>query len=890
MSRLISIAIVASWMLLTLAGAAPADDWTLQFEDGFEREDLGDDWWSSGLTRIEDGRLVVGREGEMGRNIVMTTRQFEGAIRLEYDAMAPVDNPGDLSAIINGSTEGESSGFFFGFGSQLNTTGRFLLRGQAIDEYEAIITPGEWHHVVAERFENRFRHIIDGEVVFEYTHEDPLPGPLNRHVGFYVWHKGIFDNVKVFTRPEDVEVVETIAGKIPRDELEVAPRVYPAPGKIGVSITLPQVEGERYLDVSASLLSLEHPERLQRINRVTAPGMREEIIFDAQDLPAGPYVTHVQVSSRESGDTEQFAQEIEWPGRDPRFADVKVLNNLVWELLKVDAADGGLNGAHFFDVPIERWLYIRSKAEVGDGSVSLSLDSDDPSAAFTVHDGSEPVMVAKRRVPAGQHTIHVTTEGEARLLSLEVRAIPDIQHSRYPTQQWLKSNPAYDWEFVTEHVMPAATTIITSGDPEGIREQVEEWIDRGGRWIVYTSRPGLHGNREIEQSGEGLFEYFSSKPGFAHPLMDGVLVDEFYTLDDPAYPAYIEMARMLADEYPEKGFFPYVAGRFGMDEGSVEFARQCFEADGMICREAYLAEWPTLLEALTYMRQAPERMIHPIEDALAGAIFNTVWVPGTFSFPWPFADGYPSVNYNAYLDMQMQMVATHPAFFGLGGLHIWRTGYTDEERVRWMWRLFEHYAIEGNTARLSTDPYLLRHIDNPDFVDGLDGWTARPAAEDGLEPVEIEGYGKLQGRYYRGNDTALLMRRSADGPNTITQTIRGLRVGQYYSVKMLSADHGELQAGKSQKTLHPLSVTLSDCEPVEGGKYDYQEAYNTRQRVGAFTRENPLWINYHWHVFRATGTTATLTISDWVSPDDPGGPVGQELLVNFIEVKPFLMD
>ncbi|MGC9319848.1 MAG: hypothetical protein ACP5KN_17575, partial [Armatimonadota bacterium] len=520
------------------AGLAPADDWTLKFEDTFEREEFGEDWWASGLARIQDGELVIGREDDQGRNLVFCQREFEGAIRLEYDAMAPVDEACDLSAIINGTEGGYATGYFFGFGSQNNTVGRFLLKGQPGMEYVATITPHTWHHVVCERFGHRFRHIIDGETVLDYTHEDPLPGPMNRKVGFYVWHKGHFDNVRVFTRPEEVNVVAAVAQSLPSDELQVSSRVYPAAGKIGLSVDVPPLEGIEQVRLKAVLNSAETDVAVGGVERLTVPNIREELIFDARDWAVGSYVALVGLRDAHGellGDVATVI--VRWPGRDRRFEDVKALNNLVWELLNATADEGDLTGMHEFSVPIQRWLYIRTTAEVGDGAVSIILDSDDPADAVTVHDGSQRVMVAKRRVEAGEHFVQVSAEGDARLTQLEVRAIPDVQHSRYPTTVYhIEANPEYDWEFISRHILPSATTIITSGDPSGIEDRVRQWIDQGGRWIVYTSRPGLHGHREIEETGQRLFEHYSTKPGFAHPLMDGVLVDEFYTPNDPAYP------------------------------------------------------------------------------------------------------------------------------------------------------------------------------------------------------------------------------------------------------------------------------------------------------------------------------------------------------------------
>lgn len=47
-------------------------------------------------------------------------------------------------------------------------------------------------------------------------------------------------------------------------------------------------------------------------------------------------------------------------------------------------------------------------------------------------------------------------------------------------------------------------------------------------------------------------------------------------------------------------------------------------------------------------------------------------------------------------------------------------------------------------------------------------------------------------------------------------------------------------------------------------------------------------MTYHWLRFHATGPTATLSISDWARPAEPGGPTGQQTMVNFVEVQPVL--
>ena len=49
----------------------------------------------------------------------------------------------------------------------------------------------------------------------------------------------------------------------------------------------------------------------------------------------------------------------------------------------------------------------------------------------------------------------------------------------------------------------------------------------------------------------------------------------------------------------------------------------------------------------------------------------------------------------------------------------------------------------------------------------------------------------------------------------------------------------------------------------------------------------PLWITYHWTVFRAKEPTARLTVSDWPSQQEPKGPFGLEQTFNFLELQPY---
>jgi hypothetical protein len=242
--------------------------------------------------------------------------------------------------------------------------------------------------------------------------------------------------------------------------------------------------------------------------------------------------------------------------------------------------------------------------------------------------------------------------------------------------------------------------------------------------------------------------------------------------------------------------------------------------------------------------------------------------------------------------MQMRALATEPRLFGLGGVEWYRASYADEENLRWVGRLFRHYGIEGHTGPATPDPYELTHVQNPDFADGTRGWEVSSAEEGSVRADKYSGYGWLEGRYTRSGlgDTFLVMRRSAQRPNTFRQQIKDLQPGRLYSLKMITGDYQDLLQGVSSQKLHAVSIKLDQTEVLPGPKNSFQFPHRSGSwaQAGPFQGGHPYWINYHWRVFRAQGTTARLTVSDWQSESDPGGPAGQELIVHFIEIQPYL--
>src|SRR5262249_22328705 len=145
----------------------------------------------------------------------------------------------------------------------------------------------------------------------------------------------------------------------------------------------------------------------------------------------------------------------------------------------------------------------------------------------------------------------------------------------------------------------------------------------------------------------------------------------------------------------------------------------------------------------------------------------------------------PAIKSYGLYDM-VNVVAKHPVMADLAGLNWWTTLMADEETVRFVGKLYRHYAIEGKTSMLTPDPLFLTHIRNADFEKGLDGWTLRPAEEGSIQARSFPRYGRIEGRYMglgrpadpeHIGDTFLWMKRSEKGPNAFSQTINDLEPG-----------------------------------------------------------------------------------------------------------------
>ena len=574
----------------------------------------------------------------------------------------------------------------------------------------------------------------------------------------------------------------------------------------------------------------------------------------------------------------------------------KVLNNFATELLHVPGPLRGPEKRRRFRNPREGWVFISTTAAVEDGAkVYVSLDADPPGRAVIVHEaGSAETLETMRYLSAGEHTLRLRWQGKAPVTHIIVRAVPEIIYCKFGANPHVTEYGPYDWSFLSRHILPNVNTIVGSG-AEADRRYVEEWKARGGRWIVECGLPGL---RAESVTADEAYAYWLSNPGFQDPLLDGVIVDEFggaiSARESRKYRAWAEAVdRLYADPTrAEKRFYPYCIELYRYAP-SRHFAETVLRRGGRFAFERYLREQPTEEEAEAFLDHMLGNELYLWRRALPGSVERLIVCLGYLSAPPESLNCNPSVDYKVYLDRQFNLLANHPDCAGLYGIMEYTASYADEEIVRWTGKLYRHYCIEGRRDRLTDDPYILPHLENPDFANGVSGWTLSPAEEGSIGAGNMPGFSWLEGRYPRNRqgDDYLRTRRSAAKPNTFSQTLQQLQPGRLYSLKMYTADLQDLTQGRSVQQKHAVSITIEGGEtiPEKSFQHVFPNCYN--HFVGPFdSTEHRAWMNYHQRVFRAKGTEAKLLISDWAGDTDPGGPIGQELMYNFIEVEPYLAE
>ena len=586
------------------------------------------------------------------------------------------------------------------------------------------------------------------------------------------------------------------------------------------------------------------------------------------------------------------------------FSGEKRLNNLVSVLLDVSSIPNS-NQFLAFTRSNDGWIFISARGN-GKGSVRVFLNNE--SRAVIIHD-DDGRGEAMRYVTRGEHKIRVECQGAVVPDKLVVKAIPELMHCGPGFNPEIKSYGVYDWDFLRRDILPNVTTLIVPNNIKLADSVIDDWHRDSKRFITEV---GIDSQSRTAEEHARFWSSFCDKA----PFLDGIIINEFIVnrpvvewaeltperlgrmeRERKQYEVHGDAIKKLRadDRFRNKTLYAYVGGsgkKLNQEIIGTNFIRTIAESGYRVALERYLHE----MSSEQGSKSALQTFVEGIADWEArepGVTEKMIVTFGLFSMPPGGINKQPNVDYHVWMDQQMNLVANHPTFRGIAGLNWWTSLLADEETVRFVGKLYRHYAIEGNTNLLTRDPLFLTHIQNADFEKGTEGWTLHPAEEGSISARSFPRYGRIEGRYMglgrpadpeHIGDTFLWMKRSKKGPNTFSQTIKDLQPGRLYSMKMFSCDYQDLVNPRARKMEEAMrfsgSVTFEGVEVDP--KKSFAEMYSSNPEP-----KIPVWITYHWKVFRAKSVTATLIVSDWPSANDAGNTFGQEQAFNFLEIQPY---
>ena len=583
------------------------------------------------------------------------------------------------------------------------------------------------------------------------------------------------------------------------------------------------------------------------------------------------------------------------------------LNNLAALLL--DVVPAPTTESFPFVRPSDGWVFI-SFTTHGEGTIRLTLDKALPGEIpINPAPGSGPTHEAMHHVTKGCHTLQIERTGTISLEHLTLKTIPELMHCGLGFNPQIKSYGLYDMDFLKRDILPNVTTLIVPNNIKLSDSVIEDWHRQGKRFVAEV---GINSQAKTADEHATFWTSFFRNA----PFIDGIIINEFIVnrpvsewvqtmtpdrlarmdQERAAYEWYSEAFKKIRadNRFANKTIYAYVGGsgkKLNQEIIGTNVIRTIVNCGYFVAPERYLHEMST--------EQGSQDALQAFLDGLAdwetkepGVKKQMVITFGLFSMPPGGINKQPNVDYHVWMDQQMNLVANDPTLANIAGLNWWTSVLADEETVRFVGKLYRHYAIEGRTDRLTSDPLFLRHIQNADFERGTNGWVLHPAEEGSIAAKSFPRYGRIEGRYMglgrpadpeHIGDTFLWMRRSEKGPNTFSQTIKDLQPGRLYSFKMFVCDYSDLITPKPRKIEEAKSISTV---LIEGADVDTTRSF-TEVYASSPEPKVPVCITYHWKIFRAKTTTATLTVSDWQDPSQPTAPFGQEHAFNFLEIQPY---
>ena len=609
-----------------------------------------------------------------------------------------------------------------------------------------------------------------------------------------------------------------------------------------------------------------------RIPRQTVPLKDGKILIKLAGLPCGDYSLAAVLRHR---GTRQVVLDGAYPISiieipNINRSTIKPLNNLVAEVLNLPVPNTPAPQTFTFVNPRDGWIFVAFTTATPTPGLIVKIDDRDPVITATTER-----LEAFRELPMGEHRITVSgNTTEARLL---VRSIPEIFDYPPCANSQVKENGSYGWDFMKKHILCAVTTLNGGALPGAALTEAKA---RGLKWLANFNVVPLNDPADVQDRME-------KHAGMTQPQYDGFTSDELFfgrtTIEN-----YTKALWRLRN--PEnRSVYTWIVGKPSIASLHTDFMSAALNVSrgrGRLLFEAYCHPQADEKAAAAYLDDMIGETLRRFNAFFPNAAAGTGIIFGNFNqIPIISLEHDPAVDFKYYLDMQVNLIANNPDFAGLATTGYWGTYYGDEELTRWSFKLMRHYAVEGNRDMLSARygfSYAPGFLANCDFEDGLNRWDLSPAAEGSIRPDTIAGYGKnSQGRWGGGKagDTVCVMTRNTGKPNRISQTVHGLKVGKAYCLQFVTADRKDVIGKNYNPRRYGIHAELEGADILG----DKGFVHIDRRDAGRYKHnDNVARINLNRIIFRAKSSTQVIAFND-----EKAVP-GEELIINFIQLKPYL--
>ncbi|MBQ6597304.1 MAG: hypothetical protein IJH79_07110, partial [Lentisphaeria bacterium] len=301
----------------------------------------------------------------------------------------------------------------------------------------------------------------------------------------------------------------------------------------------------------------------------------------------------------------------------------------------------------------------------------------------------------------------------------------------YPlgTGPFLRGMPKHDWKFTKKYELPVIMSFLpgTWTPPESEMAEYRKGLQRFYSPLNIQKITQNRENRPIQSPGL-LAE---------NRMYDGIYIDEVAMSAEK--PLVMFLKNLPALKIPAgRDVLTYICGNPRDTGYTAELLSQC----------ANLSKCSKVLSEIYIPNQFLSRK--DAEEAINARLIqyavnlNKVY-PGINPF-WGVAlchsntalrftlDHEPEADHRVLLDMQMHAVAVRPEFRKIGHIGFWGDNYSDQERTRWIMKLFRHYVFEGKTSLLS-EQYGMKlhpgHLRNASFRQGTKYWKTSGKIEPG---------------------------------------------------------------------------------------------------------------------------------------------------------------